>query len=104
MTSTTTTKKTKAPAARETAGVRAGDTVSVTLERDTEPRVVTPPADFARALETSEAARATWERLSYTHRREYAEHIEEAKRPETRQRRIEKSIRLLAAGGKEPRG
>jgi len=88
---------------REAAGVAAGQTVSVTLERDTEPRVVTPPADFARALKANKEAAALWETLSYTHRREYAEHIEEAKRPETRRRRIEKSIELLAAGRKEPR-
>lgn len=88
---------------RAAAGVGPGQTVAVTLERDDEPRVVTPPADFARALKADEAARATWEKLSYTHRREYAEHIEDAKRPETRQRRIEKSIRMLAEGRKEPR-
>ncbi len=89
---------------REAAGVRAGDTVSVTLERDTEPRVVTPPEDFARALGADGQARAAWEKLSYRHRREYAEHIEEARRHETRRRRIEKSIRLLADGRREPRG
>lgn len=89
---------------RAAAGVRAGDTVTVTLERDTQPRVVTPPEDFARALGANPEAAALWETLSYTHRREYAEHIEGARRPETRQRRIEKSIQLLAAGRREPRG
>ncbi len=88
---------------REAAGVRGGETVPVTLERDTEPRVVTPPADFARALKASAEARAAWDKLSYTHRREHVEHIEEAKRPETRLRRIEKSVGLLAAGKKEAR-
>ena len=80
---------------RAAAGVGGGQTVSVTLERDAERRVVAPPADVARA---------TWEKLSYTHQREYAEHVADAKRPETRQRRIEKSVALLAAGRKEPRG
>lgn len=88
---------------REAAGVRGGETVPVTVERDTEPRVITPPADFARALKADKAAHATWDQLSYTHRREHVEHIEDAKKPETRQRRIEKSISLLAAGRKEPR-
>ncbi|HEV3470272.1 MAG TPA: YdeI/OmpD-associated family protein [Pyrinomonadaceae bacterium] len=88
---------------REAAGVRGGETVTVTMERDTEPRVVTPPEDFARALRSNKDARANWEKLSYTHQREYAEHVEDAKRPETRQRRIEKSIALLAAGGEGPR-
>jgi hypothetical protein len=89
---------------RESSGVRGGETVPVQMERDTEPRVITPPADFARALKASEEAQATWDKLSYTHRREHVEHVEEAKRPDTRQRRIEKSIALLAAGKKEPRG
>lgn len=88
---------------REGAGVKGGDTVSFTMERDTEARVVTPPADFARALKANKDAQAAWDKLSYTHKKEYAKSIEEAKRPETRQRRIEKSIEMLAAGKKEPR-
>ena len=88
---------------RDAAGVRGGETVPVVMERDTEERTVEPPADFARALKGNKEARATWDKLSYTHRREHVEHIEEAKRPETRLRRIEKSIALLAAGKKEPR-
>ena len=89
---------------REASGVRGGETVTVRLERDTEPRVINPPADFARALKSNREARATWDTLSYTHRREHVEHVEGAKRPETRQRRIERSIMLLAAGRREPRG
>lgn len=88
---------------REAAGVRGGETVPVVMERDDEPRVIEPPADFARALKGSMEAWAVWDKLSFTHRREHVEHIEEAKRPETRQRRIEKSVALLAAGKKEPR-
>lgn len=88
---------------REASGVSGGETVSVRIERDTEPRVVTPPADFARALKANGAARAAWDKLNYTHRREHVEHIEDAKKPETRQRRIEKSVAQLAAGKKEPR-
>jgi hypothetical protein len=87
---------------REASGVSGGETVPVTVERDTEPRVVTPPADFARALEGNSEARAAWDKLSYTHRREHVEHFEDARRPETRRRRIEKSVALLAAGGKGP--
>ena len=88
---------------RESAGVSGGETVPVTLERDAEPRVITPPADFARALKDNKDARATWDKLSFTHRREHVEHIEDAKKPDTRRRRIEKSIQLLAAGKKEAR-
>jgi hypothetical protein len=89
---------------RAASGVSGGETVTVTVERDSEPRGVTPPADFARALKLNQDAQATWDGLNYTHRREHVEHIEEAKRPETRQRRIEKSIAQLAAGKREPRG
>jgi hypothetical protein len=88
---------------REAAGVRGGETVPVVMERDTEPRTIDPPADLARALEGNEEARAAWDKLSYTHQREHVEHIEEAKRPETRLRRIEKSVALLAAGKREAR-
>jgi hypothetical protein len=88
---------------REASGVRGGETVSVRLGRDTEPRVVNPPADFSRALKANREARDAWDKLSYTHRREHVEHIEEAKRPETRARRVERSVALLAAGKKEPR-
>jgi Bacteriocin-protection, YdeI or OmpD-Associated/Domain of unknown function (DUF1905) len=86
---------------REGARVAAGDTVSVTMGRDDEPRTIEPPADLLRALRANPAARATWERLSYSHRREHVRAVEEAKRPETRARRIEKSVGLLAAGKKE---
>ncbi|MDT5272663.1 MAG: hypothetical protein QOH49_4849 [Acidobacteriota bacterium] len=88
---------------RAAAGVRGGETVPVVMERDTEPRVINPPADFARALKGNKEAQAIWDKLSFTHRREHVEHIEEAKKPETRLRRIEKSVTLLAAGKKEPR-
>ncbi len=88
---------------RAAAGVSGGETVPVQMERDDEPRTIDPPADFARALRGNKEARAVWDKLSYTHRREHVEHIEEAKKPETRERRIEKSVALLAAGKKEPR-
>ena len=88
---------------RAASGVRGGETVPVTVERDDEPRLIEPPADFARALKGNKDARATWDKLSYTHQREHVEHIEEAKKPETRERRIERSIQMLAAGRKEPR-
>ena len=86
---------------REAAGVKGGQTIAVTLERDDEPRTVTPPADLARALRRDKDARAAWDKLSYTHRREYVELIEGAKRPETRARRVEKALSQLAAGKKE---
>jgi uncharacterized protein YdeI (YjbR/CyaY-like superfamily) len=88
---------------REAAGVRGGETVPVTMERDTEARTITPPADLARAIKADKAAQAAWDKLSYTHRKEHIRAVEEAKKPETRQRRIEKSVEMLAAGKKELR-
>ena len=88
---------------RAASGVKGGETVPVTMERDDEPRVIEPPADFARALKGNKDAQATWGKLSYTHQREHVQHVEDAKKPETRERRIEKSIEMLAAGRKEAR-
>lgn len=87
---------------RAGANVKGGDTVTVQMERDDAPRIITPPAELAHALKANKAARAAWEKLSYTHQKEYASAVEEAKRPETRARRVEKTITDLAAG-KKPR-
>ena len=73
---------------RSAAGVDAGDRVRVTIELDTEPRTVAVPADLRSALEADPQAKAAFADLSFTHGREYVEWIEEAKRPETRARRI----------------
>ena len=89
-------------AVRAGAKVKGGETISVVMERDDEPRVITPPKDFARALRANREAKAAWEKLSYTHQKEYAQAVEEAKRSETRARRIEKAINELASG-KRPR-
>jgi Domain of unknown function (DUF1905)/Bacteriocin-protection, YdeI or OmpD-Associated len=85
---------------REGAKAKGGETVSVVMERDEEPRVITPPEDFARALRASKKAASAWEKLSYTHQKEHARAIEEAKKPETRARRIENAIASLSAGKK----
>jgi hypothetical protein len=82
-------------AVRAGAHVKAGDRVNVVLEADEAPRTVKPPADLARALKANPAAKARWEELSFTHRKEYAEAIEEAKKPETRARRIAQAIEQL---------
>ena len=74
---------------REAAGVAAGDAVDVTIELDEEPRVVEVPDDLAAALAAdSGRARRRSIGLSYSHQREYVEWIDEAKRAETRARRI----------------
>ena len=84
-------------ATREGAKAKGGDTISVVMERDDEPRVVTPPPDLASALKSNKIAREAWEKLSYTHQKEYANAIAEAKKPETRVRRVEKAIAGLTA-------
>ena len=81
---------------RAAANVKGGEHVSLTLERDDEPRTITPPPDLARALRANPAAQAAWDKLSYTHQKEHARAVEEAKRPETRTRRIEKAIAALS--------
>lgn len=87
---------------REAAGVAAGDTAAVELELDTEPRTVEVPDDLAAALAGDAAAEAAFAQLSYTHRREYVEWVTEAKREETRRRRIEKTLTRLRAGEPAP--
>ncbi len=80
---------------RKAAGVAVGDEVEVELELDAEPRLVVEPPDFARALDANPVARAAYDRLAQSHRREHVRAIESAKKPETRARRIEKAVAML---------
>jgi hypothetical protein len=82
---------------REAAGLEGGETLTVVLELDTDARVVTPPADLVKALKAKPGALERWKALSYTHQREYVEAIEEAKKPETRARRVAKAVAMVAA-------
>jgi hypothetical protein len=82
---------------REAAGLEGGETLEVRLELDTETREVKPPAAFVTALKAAPPAWQRWRELSYSHQREYAEAIEEAKKPETRARRIEAAVRTIRA-------
>jgi len=81
---------------REAAGVAAGDDVTVDIALDTAPREVDLPADLEAAMD--DAARATYDGLSYTHRKEWVRWVEEAKKPETRATRIEKTVAGLREG------
>lgn len=83
---------------RAASGVAAGDELDVTLELDTDPREVSVPDDLAAALEADDAAKRTWDGLSYSNRRFHVESIEGARTDETRQRRIAKSIGLFREG------
>ena len=80
----------------------AGDCVTVEVELDTEPREVEVPPELAEALEPEPELRAFFDGLSYTHRREYAEWVAEAKRVETRRRRAAKAVELLRDGVDAP--
>jgi bifunctional DNA-binding transcriptional regulator/antitoxin component of YhaV-PrlF toxin-antitoxin module len=81
---------------RDAAGIAAGDNIVVTVEKDTAERTVETPPDLLAALK-KHGLNDAWERLSYTHRKEHARAIEEAKQPETRARRIAKAIELMAS-------
>ena len=80
---------------RAAAGVAGGDAVDVTLEVDDQPRVIDVPDDLAKALNNDKAAKAAFDKLVYTHKREHVMAIEGAKKAETRQRRIAKTIEEL---------
>jgi Bacteriocin-protection, YdeI or OmpD-Associated/Domain of unknown function (DUF1905) len=88
---------------REAAGLDGTETLQVRLELDTEPRVVTPPADLEKALKHSPAVWEKWKALSFTHQREYSDAVLEAKTPETRARRIEKCLVELRTKNEERR-
>ena len=65
------------------------------LELDTEKREVTPPTDLVKALKAAPPAWERWGEMSYTHQREYVDAIDDAKKPETRARRIEDAVRIV---------
>jgi hypothetical protein len=83
---------------RTAAGVAAGDEVDVGIEPDTAPREVEVPADLADALAHDDAARATFDGLSFTHRKEWVRWLEEAKKAETRATRLAKTVESLREG------
>ncbi len=84
------------------AGVAPGDEVELEISRDSAPRTVDPPAALAAALAGDPVARAAYDRLSFTHRREFTEWIAGAKQEATRERRLARSLELLREG-KPPR-
>ena len=83
---------------REAAGVRAGQEVDVRVELDTAPREAPLPEDLAAALDDS--ARAFFDGLAPSHRKEWVRWVEEAKKPETRAARVERTAEALRAGRK----
>lgn len=77
------------------AKAKAGDTVAVVMERDTEEHIIEPPAELANAFRKSKEAKARWDKLAYTHRKEFAQWISGAKQEETRIRRAEKAVSMI---------
>jgi len=87
---------------REAARLVGNETLEVELVLDTEQREVVVPKDLLKALTAAPGARQRWDALSYTHRREHVEAIEGAKKPETRERRIQAAVRVLVAPPRQP--
>lgn len=81
---------------RAAAGIDVGDRFEVALALDTEPRSAEVPPELAEALAGRPDLAAVFEGLSFSHRREYAQWIAEAKRPETRARRVAGTLDRLA--------
>ena len=84
---------------REGAGVQAGDEAEVSIELDRVPREVEMPEALAAALAADPQAAASFERMAFTHRKEYARWIAEAKRAETRQRRATQAVEMILQAG-----
>jgi hypothetical protein len=85
---------------REGAGVKSGDVVEMVMERDEAPRMIEPPPLLKKQLAQSKSAKANWEKLPYTHKKEIAIWIDGAKQEETRTRRLTKAMQVLEAGTK----
>ena len=85
---------------RTAAGVAAGDRVTVDVEPDTAPREVAVPDDLKAALADHPEAAAHFDGLAASHRKEWVRWIEEAKRPETRETRVAKTVAGLREGRK----
>ena len=83
---------------RQGAGVEAGDEVEVAVELDTAPREVEVPEALAAALAADPQAKASFEGMAFTHRKEYARWVAEAKQQETRQRRVQQAMEMIRAG------
>jgi len=81
---------------RDLLGKGPGDEVEVAIALDDQPRTVDVPDDLAQALDAA-GLRATFDALAYTHRKEYVRWVEEAKKPETRERRLAGTVERLQA-------
>lgn len=83
---------------REKLGKEFGEQIAISLEEDSEPREVIVPTDLREALAAAGPAQQLFDKLSYTHKKEYVVWINKAKRAETRTARIQKAVALLNEG------
>jgi len=88
-------------AIREQTGTRPGDTIEVVVWRDEEVRTLEVPAQFEKLMK-KQGLLPFFEKLSYTHRKEYCRWITEAKKEETRAKRLDKAIEMLKKKVKTP--
>ena len=88
---------------RERTGKEAGDRVSVGLEIDRAPAELDVPREFAQHMHADREAEAAFAAMPPSHRRGYLEFIEDAKRPETRARRMEQALRMMRQWALEKR-
>jgi bifunctional DNA-binding transcriptional regulator/antitoxin component of YhaV-PrlF toxin-antitoxin module len=88
---------------RNAVGISVGDELEVVLRRDDTPRKVQVPEELVAELTCAEPeVRARFDALAFTHRREYAQWVGEAKRSETRARRAQRAIEMLRESVKHP--
>lgn len=85
---------------RKQLGKTFGDEVSVSLIEDNEERIVEIADDINLIFNENQEAKTLFDKMSYTHRKEYIRWIEEAKKPETRENRKVKMIRMILDGKK----
>jgi hypothetical protein len=85
---------------QKAAAAQAGDTARFEVEADTAPRPVVVPPELKKALSRSAPAKKVFDGLSPSHRRAYTDWIAQAKKEETRTRRVAQALRMLAAGKK----
>lgn len=88
---------------REAAGLTGDETLDIRLDLDTEVREVKPPADLVKALKAAPPAWDRWQELSFSHQREYATAVEDAKKAETRERRIASTVEAVGKRAKKRR-
>ena len=81
---------------REAAKIKAGEIITVEMEKDTEKRAVEVPQDFAEALKRA-GLTEKFSKLSYTQQKEYVRAVAEAKREETRIARTKKFLEQIGA-------